>query len=245
LLGAGNVYWGYISHGFGNGKLGSGAGGCVNFAALYNYKFVGVEAGFLSGDMDDLKGWDEDDSAYEYKYRSIGTGHYNVSDFKFGVKVFTEAGDMGYTFFYLGRRYWNSERKQDIIKWDTLETEFNVKVKSKGDGWIIGYRDFSTIGKDNRTAMFVFQSGFFLGKAPCSKLIIRGEDLAYHADTPFTVGAELGAGAAFPKTGLSVIGGLRGEINITRFKNPNLPEYKKPVFGFGNMVLFIECGLMF
>lgn len=99
-LGVGRIFWGYISYGSSSGDLGTGAGGELNLAAMYNYSLLGLELNFMSGRINDLEWTDKDTNN---KYKSTGTGNYSVLDFKIGAKLFTEPGDMGYTFFYFGK----------------------------------------------------------------------------------------------------------------------------------------------
>lgn len=243
-LGAGKIFWGYISYGSSSGDLGTGPGGNINIAAMYNYSLVSFEFNLLSGNVGDLEWTDKDSGGVEHKYKSTGSGKYNVYDWKLGTKLFTEPGDMGYTFFYLGKRYWNSERTQDTIEYDGFKQSITDKRKAKGDGWIFGFRDFSTIGLDNSLAI-VIQSGLFFGKAPVTKMTTNGVDQTYPVKDSVSLGGELGAGVAFQNIGLSIIGGARGEINATSFKDSAATGSDESIFGFGNAVFFIEAGMMF
>jgi hypothetical protein len=243
-LGAGQIFWGYISHGSNSGDLGTGAGGNINLSAMYNYSLIGLEFNLLSGNINDLEWTDKDVSQVEHKYKSTGSGNYIVYDWKLGAKLFTETGDMGYTFFYVGKRFWNSERKQDTVEMDGVSVISEGKREAKGDGWIYGFRDFSTIGMDEGFAIVV-QSGFFFGKAPVTKMSTDGVVQPYPEKESVSFGGELGAGVAFQNIGLSVIGGLRGEINASTIDDPTVPAGEDSIFGFGNAVFFVEAGMMF
>jgi len=244
-IGAGQVLWGYISYGSNSGDLGTGPGATINLAAMYNYSFLGIEANLLSGNVGDLQ-WTDTDSVTgnKFTYKSTGTGSYTVLDFKLGAKLFTEPGDMGYTFIYLGKRYWRSERTQETLEWNGLKDTTHQKREAKGDGWIAGFRDFSTIGMNNGFAI-VIQSGAFFGKAPVSQMKTNGVDQTYPVHKSISLGGELGAGVALQNIGLSVIGGIRGQINATSFKDSAAPASEESVFGFGNREFFIEAGIMF
>lgn len=245
-VGVGKLFWGYISHGSGSGDLGTGEAANINIGAMYNYSFLGLEFNMLAGNISNLKWKDTDNvTKNEYTYESNGTGQYTVFDLKIGARLFTEPADMGYTFFYLGKRYWNSERKEKTRKINGV-TVYSAEEKreAKGDGTIYGYRDFSTIPIDGVSSL-VIQSGLFFGKAPVSEMSTNGINQTYPVNESLSIGAEIGAGIAFEKTGLSVIGGVRGEINATTFIDKAAPVDEESVFGFGNAVVFVEAGLMF
>lgn len=242
-LGAGQIFWGYISHGSSSGDLGTGAGAAINLAAMYNYSMLGLELNLLSGSINDLE-WKDEDGGTEYTYKSTGTGHYTVIDLKIGAKLFTEPGDMGYTYIFAGKRYWSSSRKQETVEWGSFKDTSSEERKAKGDGWIYGFRDFSTLGMDEGFAIAI-QSGLFLGKAPVSKMSTDGADQSYPVKDSVSLGMELGAGVAMQNIGLSVIGGFRGEINATVFNDSAAPTDEESIFGFGNIMFFVEAGMMF
>ncbi|PKL16838.1 MAG: hypothetical protein CVV49_14235, partial [Spirochaetae bacterium HGW-Spirochaetae-5] len=216
----------------------------LNLAAMYNYSFLGLEFSMLTGNIGDLEWTDKDSGGTKYTYKSTGTGNYNTFDFKIGAKLFTEAGDMGYTYFYAGKRFWNSERKQDSLEYGTTVITTDQTRKAKGDGWIAGYRDFSTFGWDEGFAI-VMQTGFFFGKAPVSEMSTNGADQTYPVKESIFLGGEVAGGVAFQNIGLSVIGGLRSEINATTFNDSEAPTSEESIFGFGNFVFFLEAGMMF
>lgn len=241
-LGAGKIFWGYISHSSSSGDLGTGSGGTINLSAMYNYTLVGLEFNMMSGNISDLE-WTDDDTSTDYK--STGTGNYNVFDWKLGAKLFTEETDMGYTFFYVGKRYWNSERTEKTREINGMSVPSQEeKREAKGDGWIYGFRDFSTFGMDDGFAI-VLQTGIFLGKAPVTKMKTNGSDQTLPDKESVSFGGEIGGGVAFQNIGLSVIGGLRGEINATTFEDPAAVGDDESVFGFGNYMFFVEAGMMF
>ncbi len=244
-LGAGKIFWGYISHASGSGDLGTGAGGIINLAALFNYSAFGLELNILSGNIDELEWTDTNSSNVTSNYNSTGTGNYTVTDFKAGAKLFTEPGDMGYTYFYGGLRFWSSERSEESrsVNGVTQPSQQQTR-KAKGNGWILGYRDFSTFGWDDGLAI-VFQTGFYFGKSPVKKMSTDGADQTLPVKSSFNIGGEVGAGVAFQNIGLSVIGGMRGDINATSFKDPAAPVGEESIFGFGGYMFFIEAGYAF
>ncbi len=244
--GAGDVAWGYIGSGSDRGDLGTGDGSSYNIAAMASYTLLGFEFNYMGGDIEDLE-WTAEEAGTEVDYKSTGSGNYKVYDWKLGARLFTEPGDMGYTFIYMGKRYWNSERKQDTQEADGIPNPLfsDIKYKAKGDGWIYGIRDFSTIDFSD-TMGVVIQSGLFFGTAPLTSFKIDGTKADLPSDkTPLSFGAELGAGVSFNEIGLSVIGGVRGEFNITAYDDSTDPTEDESVFGFGNRVYFLEVGMMF
>lgn len=244
-IGAGQILWAYISHGSSSGDLGTGLGVNANLAAMYNYSFFALEFSMLSGTISDLEWTDTYDATNQvYTYKSTGDGSYTNFDFKVGAKLFTEPGDMGYTFVYAGKRFWNSERNQKTKEWGPYTDTTAETRKIKGDGWIIGYRDFSTFGWDEGFAL-VLQSGAFYGKAPVSEMTTNGINQTYPINKSWFIGGEIAGGIALQNIGLSVIGGVRGEFNITTFKDSAATGSDESVFGFGNRVFFVEAGMMF
>ncbi len=243
-LGAGKIFWGYIDHGSGSGDLGTGSGAIINLAAMYNYSILGLELNLFSGNIDELEWNDKNSSGVPINYTSQGSGNYTVFDFKFGTKLFTEPGDMGYTYLYAAKRFWSSERKETSRELNGAPATSSETRKAEGDGWIFGYRDFSTIGAGEGLA-FVLQSGFFAGKAAVTSMTANGAKVSKPVNESLNLGAELAMGVAFENTGFSVVGGFRGDINFTTFKDPAAPVGEESIFGFGDVAFFIEAGMMF
>ena len=244
-LGAGNVYWGYLNQGGNTGDLGEGNSAAALYLSLmYNYKLLGLEASLMSGNISDLEWKDEDTLGTEYTYKSTGSGNYSTLDLKLGLKLFTEPGDMGYTFIYGGLHSWSTERTQDSIEYNSIKLTANKKYKGNGSGWIIGFRDFSTIGWDAGLAI-VIQSGLYGGKAPADKFTEDGNKVTYSVKQAYTLGGELAAGIAFQNIGLSIVGGVRGHADISVYDDSAASGEDESVFGFGNAMFFIEAGLMF
>lgn len=243
-FGTGDVAYGYINNSSESGDLGSGDGTNLNIAAMFSYTFFGFEFNYLGGDINDLE-WTAEESGTEYDYKSTGSGNYNEYDWKIGARLFTEPQDMGYTYIFIGKRYWNTERKQDTREWDIYIDDTNIKYEAKGDGWIFGIRDFTTIDVSDSIGI-VIQSGLFFGSAPLTSLKANGAKVTLPDDKdPFTFGAELGAGVSFTNIGLSIVGGMRGEFNLTMYNDSTEATEDESVFGFGSSVYYIEAGMMF
>ena len=180
-------------------------------------------------------------------YKSTGSGYYTVFDLRLGARLFTEPGDMGYTYFYLAGRWWKTERNQDSVEVNGSETYdplYTGKREGNGKGWNIGYRDFSTFGPNNSFAI-ALQTGFFIGKAPVDEFKRDGQDENLTNDESISLGGELAGGVALQNLGFSVVGGFRGEINVTTFKDSAATGDDESVFGFGNITFFVEAGMQF
>ena len=243
--GAGAIFRGYLLQGNETGDIGSGQTGAINLAALYNYSLPGIEVNVFSENIGDLDS-SPANSDVDGSGKSTGTGFYNIFDFKLGAKLFTEQDDMGYTFIYLGKRFWNSKRTAKTWKWDGVKRPA-CKYKAEGDGWIFGFRDFSTINISDNFDI-VIQSGLFLGKAPVTKLSVNQIDLGVIVNKSYNTGGELAAGAAFKNIGLSIVGGIRAELNFTTFHNYSTWDdwdENESSFYAGNALFFIEAGMMF
>ena len=244
-LGAGNVYWGYLNQGGDRGDLGEGTGdGALYLSAMYNYKLLGIEASIMSGKISDLEWKDKDTLGDEYTYKSTGSGNYTTVDLKLGAKLFAESGDMGYTYIYGGMHFWTTERTQETREWSIFKETTNKKYKGDGSGWIVGFRDFSTIGWDKGLAI-VIQTGLYGGKAPADKFSEDGTEVTYGVKQAYTLGGELAAGIALQNIGLSIVGGVRGHADISVFDDSAASGEDESVFGFGNGMFFVEAGIMF
>ncbi len=242
-FGTGKLYWGFLSHDNRYTDFATGKTAVLNLAAMVSYKYLGVEGNLLVGGIDTLEWSDETDFGTPYDAKSEGLGYYSVFDLKLGARLFTSPCDMGYTFFYAGPRIWSTKRMESSLSVNGAVTPIQRATrKGSGKGWIVGFRDFSTISYSDSIAIAV-QTGFFFGKAPVEELTRNGEGLSQTVDESLTLGGELAAGVALENVGFSITGGLRGELNITTFDDPLNPPEKQSCFGFGNLIFFVEAGL--
>jgi len=83
------------------------------------------------------------------------------------------------------------------------------------------------------------------GDPAASRRLLNGADQSYPVKDSLSPGMELDAGVAMQNLGFSVIGGFRGEINAATFKDSAAPTGDESIFGFGNIMLFVEAGMMF
>jgi hypothetical protein len=238
-VGGGRVLWGYIDHGSGSGDLGSGVGGSVNLNLMYGYSFLGVEGSLTAVPLCELEWEDKDDLGVTRNYKSTGSGVFTILDLKVGLRLFVEPEDMGYTFLYAGYRTWSTERDQESVEVDGFEIPTTVKREASGGGWIFGYRDISTIGPNGGFAI-VIQSGFWFGKAPVDEMKTDGVKSPLEEKENLSFGGELGGGIALQNIGLSVVGGVRADLNATVFDDPAAPADEESVFGFGFVQGFVE-----
>lgn len=238
-LGAGRILWGYIDHGNSSGDLGTGAGVSVNLNLMYCYSFLGVEGSLTAVPLNTLEWEDEDEFGVKHKYKSTGDGVFTILDLKVGLRLFSEPEDMGYSFFYAGYRTWQTERNQDSVEMDGAKTPMTVKREATGEGWILGFRDLSTIGPDGGFAIAV-QTGFWFGKAPVDEMKTDGVKSSLKVKENLSLGLELGAGVALQNIGLSVLGGFRLDLNATVFDDPAALANEESIFGFGMIQGFVE-----
>lgn len=243
-LGGGKILWAYVNHGSTSADLGHGPGAVLNAAAMYSYRFLGVEGNLIVGTISSLEWTDEDNSGVSHNWRSEGTGHYAVLDLKLGARLFSSPGDMGYTFIFAGLRTWSTERNESTLTYDEIRLNYENKYEANGNGWIVGFRDFSTIGLDSGLALAI-QSGLYFGKAPVDSVKRNDVEQVREIKETAILGGELAGGIALQNIGFSVIGGFRGEIMLSTFVDPSAPVDEESVFGFGNMVFFVEAGMQF
>lgn len=245
-MGGGRILWAYVNHGSSSGDLGTGNGVTMNLSGMFSYRKLGFEGSLLAGTISDLEWSDEDNSnpPQKHTWKSSGSGHYTILDLKIGARLFTEPGDMGYTYFYGGFRIWSTERNEETLTYDGTELNYQNDYEADGRGWLLGFRDFSTIGANNGFAI-VIQSGFYFGKAPLKTVTRNGVDQTLAVNDSILIGGELAGGVALQDRGISIIGGGRGEIMLTTFHDEAAPTNEESVFGFGNIVFFVEAGIMF
>jgi hypothetical protein len=233
-LGSGQILWGYVDYSGGSGDVGKGTSFLLDMNAMANYKFLAAETSFLYGTISELKWSGENNTTkLEENWTSTGGGYMLIFDLNLGTRLFVEEADMGYTFFYAGLRLWQTKRDQDSVKFNGNTWPTTQSRTGSGAGWTVGLRDYSTFNLNDDLSI-ALQTGFFLGKAPVGDMTdSSGDPVTHPKDTTLTGGYEIGLGAAFEKTGLSVMGIFSGDFNITTFKDPAAPKGEESVFAFG------------
>jgi len=83
------------------------------------------------------------------------------------------------------------------------------------------------------------------GAPAASRRLLNGADQSYPVKDSLSPGMEPGSGVAMQNLGFSVIGGFRGEINAATFKDSAALSGEESIFGFGNIMFFVEAGMMF
>lgn len=233
-VGGGKVIWGYVDHGGSSGDVGKGPSFLIDINAMAHYSLFAVEGSLLYGTLGDLKWTDRDNAGVQHSWTSKGSGYFAIFDFKAGVRLFTEPGDMGYTFIFGGLRTWSSKRDQDSLTYDNIQINTVNSREGEGNGWIIGFRDYSTFALDTKFALATQIGGFF-GKAPVDKMTDNtGKPVSYPKNETFTFGYEIGAGIALEHMGLSIMGIVSGDLNATTFKDPAAPAGEESIFAFGH-----------
>lgn len=216
--GYGQSLFGVIENSDDRGDLGVGPGGSFGFGALFNYSVLAVGVNFTQAYYNDTE-FKEGGETYE----SDGEGHFRTIELIAGFKLFTEEDDMGYTLFYGGYKKWEAERKVDSITAHGVTMPVPVSdYEIEGDGWIAGYRDFSTF--DVSAFSIAFQTGLWYQHLPVSSIKADGVKDDSKEDTSFGLGFEIGLGAAFEDLGLSVMLSAEVDITATLLKDPSDEE---------------------
>lgn len=215
-ISTGGVIFGVIYNTTSQGELGTGSDNGFHFGAMANYNMLAIGIAYSGVNYSSLE-WDEEISGVEYKMKSEGEGKYWTFDFTFGAKMFTEAGDMGYTFPFIGYRFWKATRNQEnVTRNGTSYSAYNVEYELAGKGWIFGIRDFSTLPLDGLS--IVLQSGLWYYNAPMFTLKSNGNEIYTTSEESIGFGFEIGLGVAMENIGLSVVGGLKMDLQATSFK---------------------------
>lgn len=215
-ISTGGVIFGVVGNTTNSGNLGTGSGSGFHFGAMANFNMLAIGIAYSGVNYSSLE-WDEEISGVDYKMKSEGNGRYWTFDFIFGAKMFTEAGDMGYTLPYIGYRFWRVNRNQeDVTRNGIPYPAGNIEWELVGKGWLFGIRDFSTVSLGDFA--IVLQSGLWLYNAPMFTLKSNGNEINMTTDQSFGLGFEIGLGVAMENMGLSVVGGIKMDLQATKFK---------------------------
>lgn len=211
--GYGQSLFGVISDTDDSGDLGAGPGGSFGLGALFNYSLLAVGLNVTQAYYNDT----------EFKqggetFKTEGDGYFRTIEFLLGLKAFTEEDDMGYTLFYTGYKTWKADRSVDSVKVAGISTdEFTSDYVVKGDGWILGYRDFSTF---NVSAFSIaLQTGLWYQHLPVSSLKSDGHKVDTEEDLSAGFGFEIGLGAALEEMGLAVMASAKMDMTATIMEN--------------------------
>ena len=190
---------------------------------LFNYSFIGASLNVTGVQLNDLKS----DISTEY-----GDGYYLLVDATLGLKLFTEAEDMGYTYIFGGLKYWQLSR--DVEREGTLP-DSDYKAELSGKGWEFGFRDFSTFPVSSFS--IVLQTGMSFYSAPVDSIKSEGSKASFTTSDTAGAALELGLGVAFENIGLSVVASFKHDENATVYKIDGATESK--VLGTGYNQFFL------
>ncbi len=127
-VGGGVSMFGVIQNTSDNTELGTGAGTGLDLGMLLNYKMFAFGVNYTAVKFDTME-WKEEGKDYE----TNGGGGFSTLDATFGVKTFTEPGDMGFTHFYAGLRFWGAKRDYDYLNRGRGQAS-RRRVGSDGEG---------------------------------------------------------------------------------------------------------------
>jgi len=205
------------------GGLGEGDAYSFEIGSLFNYSFVGAGINLTGVQLNDLKS----DESTQY-----GDGNYLIFDLTLGLKLFTEPGDMGYTYVYGGFRYWQLNR--DVSREGSMP-DSDYEAELSGKGWIVGFRDYSTFPVG--AFSIVLQTGLSFYSAPVDSIKVDGSSVSFTEDETEGEAVELGLGVAFEEMGLSVVASARIDYNATVYTPDGATESK--VLGVGYTQFFL------
>ncbi len=236
----GDIYWGYSTENYPDGP-----GSVFSFSALYSYNIFGCELNISYADFNELQWSEEDFLEKKHEYKTTGSGRFAIIDLKLGTKLFASKGDIGYILLYLGSRYWKGKWSEESREIDGVTNSIILDSESYGRNWIIGFRDFSSLG-DESGLSFVLQTGFYLAipiKMLETNYYESNGSRIKNSSITGTFGGEFGIGLALQEYGCAITIGFRGErITINPFRNFDNPF---PSFILGYAGLFIEASYQF
>ncbi len=240
LILQGGIGYGNVIYGNANGKsidstLGTGPGRGFDLSAMFNFSILALKIDYNRVELKNLK-FTQKVSGANVDYEARGDGYFTTMDALLGLKLFTEAGDMGYTHLYGGYRYWTVERKvtNEYINGAPQNTHYKHDIT--GAGWIAGYQDLTTIPLG--FISFAFQSGLWIDSAPIKTFKANGVKDDINKKMGYGLGLNLGIGAAFEDLGLLVLLGYKTEVTATTYKD-NAGVEKINGAGYGLVYLSI------
>jgi hypothetical protein len=238
-LGTGSTMFGFVTDSSSSGDLGSGKGNGGSLGMLLNYHIFAFSADYSRAGFGTMKYKQNDLGGNPQDYETEGGGYFWTMDAAFGIKAFTERGDMGYTHFFVGGRLWRAERTIDSTKIDGVTQAAGFgwnKYEFTGRGFIAGVRDFSTFPLGFFS--LVLQSGIWLAQTPMTDLKLEGNGVDFTKDKTLGFGVEFALGVAFERIGFSATAGIRAEVNATSIKYDLLPGVTS-VAGAGYALFFV------
>ena len=215
--GYGQTTFGYVIGSSSDSTLGVGPGGAFDLSAMLNLSIFAVKLEYAQASLDTLK-W----SLEGHDFETSGNGNYSTLDFLFGLKLFTEEGDMGYTHLYGGYRYWTVKRDENEKRSDGAPNGLfdAAEYEQTGGGWIAGYYDLTTLPLGFFS--IALETGLWVDRAPFNTLKVDGSDTGIDADESIGFGLQVGAGVAFEDIGLLVTAGLKMDISASQFLSDNI-----------------------
>ena len=215
-LGYGENTYGVMSGSFSD-TLGSGKGSGFDFGAMFNFGIYAFNLNYGQASLGNLK-LTQNIAGTDHEYETSGDGNFSTLDILAGVKLFTEKGDMGYTHFYGGFRYWEVTRNVDYLKLDGVQqADSDYRHEQAGSGWIIGYNDLSTFAFAHSGIALALYTAFLIDYAPVRSFRVDGTELDYDVTFALGTGFDFGIGLAMENMGLLVLIGSKTEFLATEF----------------------------
>ena len=210
------------------------AGGGISFASelgvLFNYSLFAAE---LTGTLALLNKHNEKKVITENAYsltsylpsasgdsiRSIEpvSGSFVNIDLHFGAKFLTKKNRLGYTFAYIGPRFYITPKIKDNYTFSYTDpgtatlSRYSEEIHSSntGAGWVIGIRDLT--GWPIKRWTIIHQTGFYVSHAPVTSVSVLSDLNGVQSEqkiknyTGFNIGFELGIGAALEPSGIGIL----------------------------------------
>lgn len=232
-LGAGGTLYGVVqdSSSSDSSTLGVGPGGHIDLSVMANLSLLALKLEYTYSTFTDME---ISDGGVDYETK--GDGGYTTVDATFGLKAFTEEGDMGYTHFYGGYRYWSVLRKVTEV----TPVGSPYKHEQNGGGWIFGIHDLSTFPLGG--VSLALNSALWFDSAPYSSFKSNGTEVTADVTGAFGMGMDLGIGAAFEDAGLLLLVGWKMDVTITSFSTV---AFEDNITGAGYSLYYISAAIEF
>ncbi|MBN1500996.1 MAG: hypothetical protein JW982_12620 [Spirochaetes bacterium] len=219
-LGGGNSVYAIGGDNASNSQIGVGQGGGYDLGAAISvgpasfYSFA-AELNVSGASLGDLE-WTDTEDGNDLTYKQYGEGAMAFVDLRLGLRLFLEPGDMGYTYFYGGLKSFSADYKMTKVRIkdnDTGLTSEGVALQdtgAAGAGWVVGFKDFSTLNFG--LGSIVTTLSFWYFECNMDEKTEMGNTIKIENSTTKGFGGEFGVGYAIEPMGLAITLSWRGEV---------------------------------
>lgn len=217
-IGGGSTGYGIGSDDATAAQAGWGAGGVFETGAMIHYSpiqslSIAADFNYSTATLSELEYTDKDKKE---KYTQTGEGAMYFADFRLGLRLFQEAGDLGYTYLFAGIRAFGANYKMTKLKVTDTETgveSYGTPLQETGASSaapIFGFTDYSTIPTPVG-AIGIISGAWIVFPVELDEVEEQGNTYKLASSEGIGGGAELGLAYAIESLGASVYLKWKGE----------------------------------